>query len=59
MEAEQHVTPGRLKKCMNNSFDVNLAPEGVSSPLSAFIFQFLALNTIKDLAKRRVEFSPY
>ena len=65
-ETVQHVTPGRVKTCMYNSFDVNspwgenLTPvkaAGVSSPRGNFFFSFLVANTGRGLTTHRVEFN--
>ena len=66
-ETEQHVTPGRVKTCMYNSFDVNspqgenftlVKTDGVSSPRGEFFFGFLVVNTVRGLTTHRIEFNP-
>ena len=47
-EAEQHVTPGRVKTCMYNSFEFALVltpvkTGGVSSPRGEFFFFFFSV----------------
>ena len=57
-EAEVHVTPGRVKACIYNSFDVSSSRGENFTPIKIGGVISLVVNTVRGLTTHRIEFNP-